>query len=177
MKAAGKARPPAAPASEIAERADVGEREVPRESGRARRAGPERRVATRNRLQTPIDRYFARDEIDERLWRAGERFRQLAHDAALARSLTSRYGLERIDGGGAAWFGGIAPNERAAAARGAMRLALAAVGGPLGPILIEVLITGRSAGDWSRARGRPAAHGLPTLIVALEALAAHFGID
>jgi hypothetical protein len=133
----------------------------------------------RNLTQTPLDRLLHRGSLTPRQWAAGERLRGDLHAAALGPRVTTRLdaaiGSARTD---PAW--GLAPGERAAAARRRVRQTLDAVGAPLAAVLIAVVWHDSAPGHWATTTGldassaRPA--GMMALRLALDTLADRYGL-
>ncbi len=141
-------------------------------------AAPARKV-WRNLTQTPLDRLLHRGSLTPRQWAAGERLRADLHAAALGPRVTTRLdaaiGSARTD---PAW--GLAPGERAAAARRRVRQTLDAVGAPLAAVLIAVVWHDSAPAHWATTTGldassaRPA--GMMALRLALDTLAERYGL-
>lgn len=124
-----------------------------------------RRVTT----QTTLDRYFQRNQIDQRQYDAGLKLHRLWRAAAATPSVTMRYG-PRVPGrsgpGAAADI-----TDRAAAAHGHLNEALRAVGIVLSGVVVHVCMTDGAAADWALAKGLPKPDGIARLRAGLEALA------
>lgn len=151
---------------------EVGDRIVFGEDGRATSKSYGARVLT----QRLVDRYHRGKAITHRQHAAAERFWADFFAGGLEPRAVAN--LNRAGGPGECTYG-MAATERQAAARGAWRDAVQAVGIHLSPILIGVVCDDRPASDCVRGRtGRQAEIiGLDRLRIALETLADHYGLD
>lgn len=123
----------------------------------------------------PLDRYFRRRQINGLQYKAGKILRATAHHAGMTPRTVVNLEAE-IRGAGGSAPGFIAASERIAEARDRLRGAVRAAGRILWPVLSYVVLDEHSAGDWAHAHSKPTAHGLPTLIVALDVLVDHFAL-
>lgn len=125
------------------------------------------------RVQSRIAKHFNSGEINKRQFVAGERFHRDVSD--LGADVGSCLDLDRRGGGGTGpvWPAG---GARGAWASKAISAALKAIGPQLGPILVWVIVDGRSPADWATSRGKPRPDGIAALRLALDALADHYGL-
>ena len=148
--------------------------EGPRRRGRARGA---RRTVTVNLGESPLAWLRARGHLDARQYDAGERLRTEYERAGLGPQVTMRWDAVRVDGGGAhAGAAGLLPGERQLAARERFRGALAAAGPGLEDVLWRVVCAGEPLAEAERALGWPTRSGKLVLGLALDRVAAFYGI-
>jgi hypothetical protein len=123
--------------------------------------------------QSPLDHYHRRDRVDDRQYRAGDRFRTDFLLGGLETRLVAD--LARISGN-AGGGPGLMATERQVAARQRWRRATQAVGLRLSPVLVAVCCEERTAADWTAKPGRGGEiEGMTTLRLALDTLADHYG--
>jgi hypothetical protein len=150
------------------------ERELTPEGPRRRGGvGRRRRSVTVNLAESPLGWLHARGHLDERLFDAGERLRADYERAQLGPSVTMRWDPVRIR---STDDSGLAPSERAIAARQRFDGAIAAAGRGLEDILwrvvcaCETVIAAEKELDW------PARSGKLVLRIALERVADFYRI-
>lgn len=117
------------------------------------------------RVQSPLDWYYARKHITARQWTAGDRLRSVyelgicgVHDADQAR--------------GGSGHGGFSEAQLDAAE--SVRLASAAVGRHLWPVLLDVICSEYSTDQIAKRRGENSKGIVSLLRVGLDTLADHF---
>ena len=127
---------------------------------------PKRRRVT---TQTPLDRYFNRDQISQRAYEAGMKFYALHRRGVGTQRVTGKYSpavgksnAEMSDGQAHAF------TEFAKAQR--------EIGRQLNSCAYDVCIVGISAADWAKAHGGDPKGGILVLRLALDALGDHFGM-
>ena len=125
-----------------------------------------------NLAESPLGWLRARGLIDARQFDAGERLRVDYERAALAPSVTMRW-TPRVDGGG---HDGLDPTGAQIAAKRRFDTALAAAGPGLADILWRVVCAGEGLPAAEKALGWPVRAGRLVLTLALDRLAAHYGI-
>ncbi|MDP1028088.1 DUF6456 domain-containing protein [Sphingomonas sp. KR1UV-12] len=135
------------------------------------RPAPHGRRVTVNPAESPLGWLASRGMLTPRQCEAGERLRMDYERAQLAASVTMRW-APRVDGGGA-------PVDPAAAQLSAKRrfdAAIAAVGPGLTDILWRVACAGEAVPAAEKALGWPGRSGRLVLTLALDRLAAHYGL-
>ena len=137
-----------------------------------RAAGARGRTVTVNLAESPLGWLRARGLIDARQFDAGERLRVDYERASLAPSVTMRW-AQRVDGGG---HDGLDPSSAQIAAKRRFDTALAAAGPGLADILWRVVCAGEGLPAAEKALGWPVRAGRLVLTLALDRLAAHYGI-
>ncbi len=140
---------------------------VPQLSG-ARRG----RTVTVNLAESPLGWLRSRGLVDARQFAAGERLRADYERASIAPSVTMRW-VERVDGGG---HDGLDPTSAQIAAKRRFDNAIAAAGPGLADILWRVVCAGEGLPAAEKALHWPARAGRLVLTLALDRLAAHYGI-
>ncbi len=140
---------------------------VPQSSG-ARRG----RTVTVNLAESPLGWLRSRGLIDARQFAAGEQLRADYERASIAPSVTMRW-AERVDGGG---HDGLGPTSAQIAAKRRFDTAIAAAGPGLADILWRVVCAGEGLPAAEKALRWPARAGRLVLTLALDRLAAHYGI-
>jgi len=151
------------------------ERELTEEG--ARRSGGargKRRSVTVNLAESPLTWLHARGHLDDRLFDAGERLRSDYERAQLAPSITMRWDMVRVKGGGDQ---GLTPTERQIAARDRFDGALDQAGTGLKDILWRVVCAGEGLPDAEKGLGWPARSGKLVLKLALERVADFYRIS
>lgn len=147
----------------------------PREDGGGQAPGPAPAVA-RVTTQTVLDRYLVRGQLDDaaddgaaaRRMQAATRFYADWRACALQPAVVARY-AERTDRATVA-------GDPTAHRYIAFRRAVQAVGAQLSPMLEHVVLHDLPAGEWTAARRYGAQAAMPILHLALDALAAHYGL-
>ena len=140
---------------------------VPQPSG-SRRG----RTVTVNLAESPLGWLRSRGLVDARQFDAGERLRADYERASIAPSVTMHW-AERVDGGG---HDGLDPTSAQIAAKRRFDAALAAAGPGLADILWRVVCAGEGLPMAEKALQWPARAGRLVLTLALDRLAAHYGI-
>ncbi len=130
------------------------------------------RGVTVNLAESPLGWLRARGLVDARQFEAGERLRGDYERAAIAPSVTMRWGA-RVDGGGA---GGMDPTSAQIAARRRFDAAMAAVGPGLRDILWRVVCAGEGLPVAEKALDWPQRAGRLVLTLALDRVAEHYGL-
>ncbi len=130
------------------------------------------RTVTVNLAESPLGWLRSRALIDVTQFEAGERLRADYERASIAPSVTMRW-VERIDGGGG---DGLDPTSAQIAAKRRFDAALAAAGPGLADILWRVVCAGEGLPVAEKALQWPARAGRVVLTIALDRLAAHYGI-
>ncbi len=130
------------------------------------------RTVTVNLAESPLGWLRSRALIDARQFEAGERLRADYERASIAPSVTMRW-VERVDGGGG---DGLDPTSAQIAAKRRFDEALAAAGPGLADILWRVVCAGEGLPVAEKALQWPARAGRVVLTLALDRLAAHYGI-
>ena len=141
---------------------------VPQPSG-ARRG----RMVTVNLAESPLGWLRSRGLVDARQFSAGEQLRADYERASIAPSVTMRW-AERVDGGG---HDGLDPASAQIAAKRRFDTAIAAAGPGLADILWRVVCAGEGLPSAEKALHWPARAGRLVLTLALDRLAAHYGIE
>lgn len=136
--------------------------------GPARRGG---RSVTVNLAESPLAWLAARGLVDARQKEAGERLRADYERASIAPSITMRWGVQRVDGGGG---DGADPATAQIAAKRRFDAALAGAGRGLSDILWRVVCAGERLPEAERALGWPTRSGRVVLTLALDRLADHY---
>lgn len=129
-----------------------------------------RRSVTVNLAESPLTWLRARGLVDARQNEAGERLRGDYERAALAPSVTMRWGA-RVDGGTA---GGLDPTSAQIAAKRRFHAAVDACGPGLGDIAWRVVCAGEGLPVAEKAMGWPQRAGRIILTLALDRLADHY---
>lgn len=130
------------------------------------------RTVTVNLAESPLGWLRSRALIDARQFEAGERLRADYERASIVPSVTMRW-AERVDGGG---HDGLDPTSAQIAAKRRFDAALAAAGPGLADILWRVVCAGEGLPVAEKALQWPARAGRVVLTLALDRLAAHYGI-
>ena len=130
------------------------------------------RLVTVNRAESPLGWLRSRGLIDARQFAAGEQLRGDYERASIAPSVTMRW-AERVDGGG---HDGLDQTSAQIAAKRRFDAAIAAAGPGLADILWRVVCAGEGLPAAEKALHWPARAGRLVLTLALDRLAAHYGI-
>lgn len=130
------------------------------------------RTVTFNLAESPLGWLRSRGLVDARQFDAGERLRADYERASLAPSVTMRW-AERVDGGG---HDGLDPSSAQIAAKRRFDAALATAGPGLADILWRMVCAGEGLPSAEKALQWPARAGRLVLTLALDRLAAHYGI-
>jgi hypothetical protein len=130
------------------------------------------RTVTVNLAESPLGWLRSRVLITVAQFEAGERLRADYERASIAPSVTMRW-AERVDGGG---HDGLDPTSAQIAAKRRFDAALAAAGPGLADILWRVVCAGEGLPVAEKALQWPARAGRLVLTLALDRLAAHYGI-
>lgn len=125
-----------------------------------------------NVAESPLTWLAARGLVTPRQVDAGEQLRRDYERSALAPSITSRWGSERVDGGG----DGVDATTAQLAAKRRFDAAIAAIGPGLSDVAWRVICAGEPMAEAERAQGWPARSGRVVLTLALDRLAAHYGM-
>lgn len=136
-------------------------------------SGKKRRTVTVNLAESPLGWLHARGHLDDRLFDAGERLRADFERAQLAPSITMRWDVVRIRGGGGE---GLTPTERQIAAKARFDGAMAAAGKGLSDVLWRVACGCEALPDAERALEWPARSGKLVLKLALDRVADFYRI-
>ena len=131
------------------------------------------RTVTVNLAESPLGWLKARGLVTSRQFEAGERLRADYETASIAPSVTMRWGGARVDGGGA---GGLDPTIAQIAARRRFDAAIGAAGPGLGDVLWRVVCANEALPVAERELGWPARAGRLVLTLALDRVAAHYGL-
>ena len=124
-----------------------------------------------NLAESPLGWLRARGLVTARQYEAGERLRADWERAELAPSVTMRW-TPRVDGGGQ----GVDPTCAQIAAKRRFDGAVAAAGPGLADVLWRVVCAGEGVPAAEKALGWPARAGRVVLTLALDRVAAHYGI-
>ena len=130
------------------------------------------RMVTVNLAESPLGWLRSRGLVDARQFAAGEQLRADYERASIAPSVTMRW-AERVDGGG---HDGLDPTSAQIAAKRRFDTAIAAAGPGLADILWRVVCAGEGLPAAEKALQWPARAGRLVLTLALDRLAAHYGI-
>ena len=130
------------------------------------------RTVTVNLAESPLGWLRSRGLVDARQFAAGEQLRADYERASIAPSVTMRW-AERVDGGG---HDGLDPTSAQIAAKRRFDTAIAAAGPGLTDILWRVVCAGEGLPSAEKALHWPARAGRLVLTLALNRLAAHYGI-
>lgn len=130
------------------------------------------RMVTVNLAESPLGWLRSRGLVDARQFAAGEQLRADYERASIAPSVTMRW-AERADGGG---HDGLDPTSAQIAAKRRFDAAIAAAGPGLADILWRVVCAGEGLPAAEKALHWPARAGRLVLTLALDRLAAHYGI-
>ncbi|WP_414713830.1 DUF6456 domain-containing protein [Sphingomonas sp.] len=133
--------------------------------------GRGRRV-TVNLAESPLGWLRARGLVDARQFEAGERLRGDYEMAMLAPRVTMRWAA-RVDGGGGT---ALEPHAAQIAAKRRFDGAVAAAGPGLSDVLWRVVCAGEGLPVAEKALGWPARAGRLVLTLALDRVAAHYGL-
>lgn len=142
------------------------------EHGVLRARGTTRRSVTVNLRESPLGWLASRGLVTPRQLDAGERLRADYERAQLAPAVTMRWGATRVDGGG----GAVDPATAQLDARRRFDAAVAAAGPGLADVLWRVVCAGEGLPAAEKALGWPARAGRIVLCLALDRLAAHYGL-
>ena len=135
------------------------------------------RSVTVNVAESPLSWLAARGLIDARQLEAGERLRGDYERAQLGPSVTMRWDVSRVDGGGGARDGGrLDPATAQLAARRRFDAATAALGRGLSDVAWRVVCAGEPMTAAEKALGWPTRSGRVVLTLALDRLADHYGL-
>ena len=143
--------------------------------GPRRRGGkaPRAPSVTVNIAESPLTWLHARGHLSERQFSAGERLRSDWERAQLSPSVTMRWDVVRVSGGGDA---GLSPGERQMAARRRFDEAVATAGSGLSDILWRVVCAGEGLPVAEKALDWPARSGKLVLRIALDRVADYYRI-
>ncbi|MES3100104.1 DUF6456 domain-containing protein [Sphingomonas faeni] len=130
------------------------------------------RSVTINLAESPLGWLRSRGLVDARQFEAGERLRADYERASIAPSVTMRWAA-RIDGGG---HDGLDPASAQIAAKRRFDAALAAAGPGLADILWRVVCACEGLPAAEKALQWPVRAGRLVLTLALDRLAAHYGM-
>lgn len=139
-------------------------------------AGRRRRSVTVNLAESPLSWLRSRGLVNARQFEAGERLRADYETASLAPRVTMRW--EASPAGGARRDGGAPLDPTMAQIAGKQRFdaAVGAIGPGLSDILWRVICAGEGLPAAERGLGWPTRSGKLVLILALDRLAAHYGL-
>lgn len=140
---------------------------------RAPAKGGRERSATVNLAESPLGWLAARGMVTARQIEAGERLRRDYELAMMAPCVTMRWDGARVDGGG---DGALNPTEAQIAAKRRFDAAVAAVGPGLSDILWRVVCAHEALPVAEKGLGWPARAGRLVLTLALDRVAAHYGL-
>jgi hypothetical protein len=129
------------------------------------------RRVTVNAAESPLGWLRSRGMVDARQFEAGERLRGDYEIAMLGARVTMRW-APRVDGGG----GSIDPAMAQVAAKRRFDAAVAAAGPGLQDVLWRVVCAGEGLPVAEKALGWPARTGRVVLTLALDRVAAHYGL-
>ena len=132
-----------------------------------------RRSVTVNVGESPLSWLHAHGHLDDRLYDAGERLRADYERAQMAPGITMRWDAVRVKGTG----NGLAPSERAIAARRRFHDAIGAAGKGLEDILWRVVCAGESLPIAEKALAWPSRSGKLVLKLALDRVAEFYRIS
>lgn len=131
-----------------------------------------KRSVTVNLAESPLTWLHARGHLSDRQFDAGERLRADWERAQLAPSVTMRWDLVRVRGGGG--DNGLTAGERQIAAKARFDGAVAAAGPGLVDVLWRVVCAGESLPDAEKALAWPTRSGKLVLSLALDRVAAFY---
>ena len=131
-----------------------------------RRLGSPKRM--RVTTQTPLDRYFQREQINRRQYEAGMEFYALWRRAGRSQKVTSDYDAVIVDGGGRS-------DGNADAFSDYIKI-LRTIGRDLAQVAQWVCIQGMSANEWAENNGHDPRGGVTVLRLTLDALGDEFGM-
>ena len=151
----------------------LAERELGVEGPTSRQPRRGGRSATVNLAESPLTWLHARGHLSDRQFDAGERLRADWERAQLAPSVTMRWDMVRVKGGGAR---GLDPTERQIAARQRFDGAVSAAGPGLSDVLWRVVCACEALPDAERALSWPARSGKLVLKLALDRVANFYRI-
>jgi hypothetical protein len=124
-----------------------------------------------------LKRHFRRGEISKVQFAAGVRFQRTSERVTVG--VPSQLDPDKLDAprgtGTTPDLRIIALAEVAAAASGNFRAALDAMGPVLWPVVLWVVVSGRSAAEWAKSAGKPQTDGIAALRLGLDALVRHYG--
>ena len=149
------------------------ERELTPEGPSTRPGARGGRRVTVNLAESPLTWLHARGHLSDAQFSAGERLRADWERAQLAPSVTMRWDVVRVKGGGEP---GLTPSERQIAANRRFDGAVAAAGPGLSDILWRVVCAGETLPDAERALAWPARSGKLVLKLALDRVAGFYRI-
>ncbi|MCW4462230.1 DUF6456 domain-containing protein [Sphingomonas sp. BT-65] len=142
--------------------------------GPARKSG--RRI-TVNLAESPLSWLRARGLVDARQFDAGERLRADYETAALGPRVTMRWDAAPAGPRGGRAHDGLDPTTAQIAAKRRFDAAVAAAGPGLADILWRVICAGETVPVAEKALGWPARAGRLVLTLALDRVAAHYGMQ
>ncbi len=134
---------------------------------------PGTRTVVVNLRESPLAWLHARGLLSARQLAAGERLRADYERAALGARVTMDWNTARVDGGGG---GGRDPTTAQLAAKRRFDGAVAAAGPGLADVLWRVVCAGEGLPAAEKALGWPARAGRVVLTLALDRVAAHYGL-
>ena len=140
------------------------------ERGIVRGKGVAARGVTVNLHESPLAWLAARGLVSGRQVEAGERLRADYERASLAPAVTMRWAA-RVDGSG-----GVDPTTAQVDAKRRFDAAVAAAGPGLAEVLWRVICAGEGLPAAEKALGWPARAGRVVLCLALDRVAAHYGL-
>jgi hypothetical protein len=130
------------------------------------------RHVTVNLAESPLGWLKARGLVTPRQFEAGERLRTDYETASLGPRVTMNWEAARVDGGG----GGLDPTTVQLAAKRRFDAAIAAAGPGLADIAWRVICAGEALPAAERDLGWPTRAGRLVLTLALDRVAAHYGL-
>lgn len=125
-----------------------------------------------------LKRHFRRGEISKTQFAAGARFQRTAERVTVG--VPSQLDPDKLDaprGGGTPEVAFFTIGEYATIASGRFKAAVDAMGPMLWPVVLWVVVTGRSAAEWAKAVSKPQTDGIAALRLGLDALVTHYRLD
>lgn len=126
-----------------------------------------------------LKRHYRRGEISKAQFAAGSRFQRITERVTVG--VPSQLDPDKLDAprgtGSTPDVAFFTIGEYAAIASGGFKAAIDALGPQLWPVVLWVVVTGRSAAEWARAVEKPQTDGIAALRLGLDALVKHYRLD
>ena len=120
-------------------------------------------------VQTPLDRYYSREQINRRQFEAGMKLYALWRRAGRAQKLTASYDANIV-------AGTRGNDEQGHDAFSDYLAALRTIGKDLSDVAQWVVVEGASANEWAKEQGHDPKGGIVALRLCLDALGDVFGM-